>query len=138
MTQIEENGHPFAGTPIIYSYTREQAMTDGELIDVTERAREAGFRYPVAVSRAVFGDIVDPPERAIAGGESVEGRLWDVLYMCASAARRIQSNHETDSVYFEVLATDQDGTKKLHQLWSKCGPGDTAAPVVTIMMQGED
>ena len=33
---------------IIYAYTRAQAIEDGVLADVSEVAKEAGFRYPVA------------------------------------------------------------------------------------------
>jgi len=34
---------------VIHTYTRAQAIEDGVLIDVSEMAREAGFRWPVAV-----------------------------------------------------------------------------------------
>lgn len=151
MTQPSENSHPFAGVAVIHSYSREQAISDGELVDVTEQALEAGFKYPVAISRAVFTEVVDPPDLAIGIGESVEGRLWDVLFMCVTVARlaptkrwavvpgkSIHAELDNDTVYFEVLATDQFGVKKTHKLWAKCGPGDTAEPVVTIMIEGED
>jgi len=39
--------------PVIYGYSREQAIADGVLIDVSELAREAGFRILVAVTAAV-------------------------------------------------------------------------------------
>lgn len=138
MADNSENANPFADAPVIYSYSRAQAIEDGVLIDVTETAKEAGFKYPVAVTQGVMSTVVHTPETAAAQGESDSGRLWDVLWMCAAAARKISSNEVEDSVYFEVLATDQDGFKKLHRLWSKCGPGDAAEPVVTIMLQGED
>jgi len=38
---------------IIFSYTRAQAIEDGVLVDVSELAREASFRYPVAVTQGV-------------------------------------------------------------------------------------
>ena len=47
---------------IIDSYTRKQAIADGVLIDVTETASEAGFRIPVALTRAVWADYVAVPE----------------------------------------------------------------------------
>ena len=31
---------------VIFSYTRAQAIADGVLIDATELAKQAGFRYP--------------------------------------------------------------------------------------------
>jgi len=36
---------------VIYSYTRAQAIEDGMFVDVTETAKEAGFKYPVAITR---------------------------------------------------------------------------------------
>jgi hypothetical protein len=36
----------------IYRHTRADALRDGVLIDVSETAKEAGFRYPVALTRA--------------------------------------------------------------------------------------
>ena len=138
MPELSENDHPFAGTPVIYSYTRAMAIDDGVLIDVTETAKEAGFSYPVAITAGVHGEVVHTPEVAATHGESDSGRLWDVLWLCVCAVRRIHSNHDTDTVFFEVLATAQDGKKQLHQLYSKCGPGDTAEPVITIMLVGED
>ncbi len=35
---------------MVYSYTRKQAIEDGNLIDVTEQAKQTGFKVPVAVS----------------------------------------------------------------------------------------
>ncbi len=31
---------------IIYAYTRSQALADGKLVDVSEQARQVGFRFP--------------------------------------------------------------------------------------------
>ena len=42
----------------IYRYTRAQAIEDGVLVDVTETAREAGFRCPVAITHAAWEDSV--------------------------------------------------------------------------------
>jgi hypothetical protein len=41
----------------------------------------------------------------------------------------IRQARGTDRVTFQVLGA---------ALWAQCGPGDTAEPVITIMMQGED
>ena len=46
------------GEPI-HVYTRAQALADGELVDVTTTAAEAGFRIPVALTRAVWADCVE-------------------------------------------------------------------------------
>ena len=39
---------------IIYAYTRKQAVEDGEQVDVSTAAAEAGIRFPVFLTRRVF------------------------------------------------------------------------------------
>jgi hypothetical protein len=42
----------FANAEVISRYTRADALRNGVLIDVSAPAREAGFRWPVALARA--------------------------------------------------------------------------------------
>jgi hypothetical protein len=51
---MEDSKHPFDGMEIISSYSRAQALEDGVLIDISVLAREAGLKFPVAVTMAVF------------------------------------------------------------------------------------
>ena len=44
---------------VIYAYTRAQAIADGELVDVSEMAQEAGFTIPVAVTRPVWAQYIE-------------------------------------------------------------------------------
>jgi hypothetical protein len=138
MTRTDENASLFEGWDVISTYTRAQAIEDGVLIDVTEAAREAGFKYPVAITTLVHGEVVATPEIAIQQGESDSGRLWDVLWMARVAIKNQRPGDEPDRINFRVIATDDQGRKVNHRLWSHCGPGDNAEPVITIMMQGED
>lgn len=67
---------------IISLYTRADAIADGVLVDVSDMAKEAGFRWPVTVTRAVWDDIVTPTQRdAEEEGQSEKGRLWDILWL---------------------------------------------------------
>ena len=52
--------------PVISCYSRAQAIEDGVLVDVTNMAREAGFKWPVALTHA-DGVIVSPGLNKIAG-----------------------------------------------------------------------
>jgi len=65
-----------------YSYTRTQAIEDGVLVDAGPMAQEAGFKWPVALTSAVWEDCVAwndaDSERQTHQDES--GRLWDVLF----------------------------------------------------------
>ena len=43
---IQSNKNPFDGAPIIYSYSRKQAIEDGVLVDLSPWAKETGFSIP--------------------------------------------------------------------------------------------
>ncbi len=47
--------------PVIYSYTRAQAVADGVQVEVTKTAQEAGIRFPVFLTRTVFDAYVAVP-----------------------------------------------------------------------------
>jgi hypothetical protein len=42
----------FDEADIVHRYSRADAIRDGVLIDVSHAAREAGFQYPVTLTRA--------------------------------------------------------------------------------------
>ena len=49
---MNTNESPFG--PVIYSYTRAQAFADGVQVEVTKTAQEAGIKFPMFLTRAVF------------------------------------------------------------------------------------
>ncbi len=51
---------------IIYAYTRKQAVEDGEQVDVSTTAAEAGIRFPVFLTRRVFDAYVTVPPNVTA------------------------------------------------------------------------
>src|SRR5512135_2827579 len=77
---------------LIFSYTRAQAIADGVLKDVSELAKEAGFRFPVAVSAGVWAECVAVPDGV--DGQDETGRLWDVLNMLRFAILSGESRDE--------------------------------------------
>jgi len=123
---------------VISTYTRAQAIEDGVLVDVSEMAKEAGIKFPVALTRAVWADYVEVPEGVVAQDES--GRLWDVLWMLRCQIRRSQG----DTLHFQLYVRNHnpsaDGLTRqdLVTLKAICGPGDDGEPVVTIMLPDED
>lgn len=72
---------------IINEYNFDDAISDGTFVDVSALAKEAGFVYPVAVTRGVWSDYVKLPESYV-GCQDQTGRLWDVLFMSAYAIKR--------------------------------------------------
>lgn len=115
--------------PVIYSYTRAQAIEDGELVDVSSVAREAGIKFPVAITIGVYCECVSLPPN-YEGPQDERGRLWDVVSMLRFA---IQANGGGCRVHFDVRVSGL-----LHHLWASCGPGDDGEPVITVMLEGED
>lgn len=118
---------------LIYSYTRAQALEDGELVDVSETARQAGFVWPVAVTRALWQDITAIPSH-LEGIASIDGRLWDVLWMAFCAIKRSQDTDGTHLIYELIMPVD-DG--QLYTAMLVSGPGDQGEPVITLMNVGE-
>jgi hypothetical protein len=125
----------FDESDLVYRYSRADAIRDGVLIDVTATAREAGFKYPVALTSAAWARCVAVPPGV--AGQDEAGRLWDVLWLLACAVRGGAGGSE---VRFGVHVRDDDreGTPPLVLLKALCGPGDQGEPVVTVMLPDED
>ena len=132
------NGDYFGS--VIHRRTREDALADGDLVDVSRMAREARFRIPVALTRAAWVEAVewddDRPEL-----QDEEGRLWDVLYMAGIAARNAPGGGRVTFRVYRVPNQDrgwQWNDPELIELALCIGPGDEAEPVVTITLPHED
>jgi len=82
----------FDEADLIHRYSRADALRDGVLVDVSETAREADIRYPVALTRAAWERCVAIPPGVVCQDEA--GRLWDVLWMLEYAVRRGGSGAE--------------------------------------------
>jgi hypothetical protein len=132
----------FEPEDLISSYSREQALADGALVDPGPAAREAGFKLPVALTAAVWEDCVawsDKDNRRKGTVQDMRGRLWDVLWMTKVAIQR--AGRGTDRVRVELLRVPREGRGHRPRkvvLEAVCGPGDQAEPVITIQQPGED
>lgn len=102
--------------------------------------REAGFRYPLAMTAAVFHDCVSPlgEDEELAPTQDVKGRLWDVLLMMRQA---LHSGPQSDMTMFEVHVVPnckageaEWSPPQVKQLWATCGPlsATDPQPVITI------
>jgi hypothetical protein len=125
----------FEERDLIHRYTRAQAIAEGTLVDATDTARQAGFRYDLALTRACWERCVTVPEGVSC--QSVEGRLWDVLTVLSAAIRRGGDGTEVPFAV-HVRNTNRGGTPPLVRLKAVCGPGDHGEPVVTVMLPEED
>jgi len=118
---------------IISSYTRAQAIADGVLVDVTTTAKEAGIRFPVAITQGLWEKIVPSETDEKACGQSTSGRLWDVLYLFYTAARRFSGS----KLLYPVLMVSNGKYATVH-VKALVHPGDNMEPVITLMLPNED
>jgi hypothetical protein len=129
-----EKENMFEDDEVIFVYTRNEAIMDGTLIDVTETAREAGFRWPVAVTCAVWNEYVRVPVDVI--GQDESGRLWDILWMLITAIRR--ETNKGRVLVFHVMVRNELNRSTVVALKAISGPDDDGEPCLTVMLPEED
>ncbi len=118
------------------TYTRADAIEDGFLIDVSKMAKEAGIKYPIALTSALYAKIEDKPEL-----EDIDGRTWDILSMLKFAITGVISSKKIgeDLIYYDLILNDsRDTLEKEITLKALVHSGDTGEPVITIMLPEED
>lgn len=121
---------------IISSYSRSDAIRDGVLVDVSDVAREAGFRIPVAMTSAAWAQTVH-----VSAGlncQDEQGRLWDVLSVLRFVIKSSPSSRDSSLIEFTVSVRTGEVTSEDVRLKSICCPGDNAELVITVMLPGED
>ena len=129
--------NPFEDMPVIFSYTRAQAIEDGVLVDLTAWAKETGFRIPVACTSTVWNGYIVPPAGTEKLGQSERGRAHDLLWMAYVAIRR-SKGAKREQLLFDVLFLQAPRRHEEVTLKAHCGPGDHGEPVLTIMSPQED
>ena len=122
--------------PVIYSYSRSQAIADGLQVEVSKVAEEAGIRFPVFLTRAVYDSFVSVPTGVTSQDEA--GRLWDVVWMLRFAIRKAQ--HGQTRLPFALYVRNDSKAPRLIKLIAMCGPLDIddPQPAITIMLPDED
>ena len=127
--------------PVVHTYTRAEALADGVLVDAGPLAKEAGFRWPVALTAAAWADSVawtaEDSVRQVY--QDLTGRLWDVLYLAAQTVRsgRVKGDRTLFRLY--RVPRDRRSTQAvLATLKLVVGPGDDGQPVVNILLPDED
>lgn len=120
---------------LIYSYTRAQAIEDGVLIDVSEQAKAIGFKVNTCVTDHLYGDYLVPPDGLEGEGQSIEGRLQDVLFRTLIAASTMGNSNRVE---FIVLFLMKPGEWEKVHILAMMGPGDRHEPVLTIMLPEDE
>ena len=122
--------------PVIFSYSRAQAVADGVQVEVSRIAAEAGIRFPVFLTRTVYDKYVTVLPDVIAQDEA--GRLWDIVWMLRFAI--IRSKPGADRIPVALYVRNDNRFSRLVKLVAVCGPLDIddPQPAITVMMPDED
>ena len=136
---VENQDHGQSGSdfgPVIYSYTRAQAVADGVQVEVTKTAQEAGIKFPMFLTRAVFDNYVAVPEGVT--GQDEAGRLWDVIWMARFAILRGRPG--VDRIPVALYVRNDNRAARLVKLIATCGALDIddPQPAITLMLPDED
>lgn len=110
---------------IISVYDASMAEADGILVNVTNEAKELGFKWTVRISKGVH-DLCTPPKSNKI--QSYRGRLHDVLWMALLAIKR--SNDQNLIVYKLKIG------RKIETLWITID-GTMGEPALHIITPSE-
>ena len=105
-------------------------------VDVTTTAKEAGIKFPMFLTRAVFDTFVAIPSGVT--GQDEAGRLWDIVWMTRFAILR--SRPSVDRIPIALYVRNDNRAARLVKLIAQCGPLDIddAQPAITVMLPDED
>lgn len=128
------NEHPFG--PIIYAYTRAQAVADGVQVELSKVAAEAGIRFPVFLTHAAYDAYVTVPPGVTCQDEA--GRLWDIMTMLRLAICRAKPGQ--DRLSFALYVRNANNARLLVKLIAICGALDidNPQPAITVMLPDQD
>jgi hypothetical protein len=116
---------------VIYSYSRADAIEDGLLIDVTDLSKQAGIKYPVAISEGIWLRLIE-----CQGNDAEDRQENRLLNLMSELAKAIRSAGDCDRVEFKALHLGHG--QATIPVYALCHPGDLEEPVITVMLEGED
>lgn len=120
---------------IIHTYTRKQALQDGNLCNVSELGRMAGFKVPVAVTAAVLG--ICRLRETPGDGQPDRWFLRKVLAVARLHAS-YDRNRNASRFLFDATFFNEKQEREAEGFQCVVGPDDDGLPCVTIMTDVED
>lgn len=124
---------------LIYSYSREQAIRDGYLIDVSDIATKLGFTAPTVVTAAVWKEYCEPEHLPDEPTPILRDILWMLhcsLHGPLPCRREVTGGGE--AVFFSFISHLGTPAEAQSELKAEFGPGDQGESVITIMLPDED
>jgi hypothetical protein len=134
-----------APSPALRPASREQRLRDGNLVDLSRIACEAGFRAPVAISKEALSaclaglrDVAPDHIHDPCSSHVAARRLWSMLW---AAAAEVMHRHEDKVVFFSVhLDPDEANAVPASEVHLKLviDAGTTDRLVATILLPDQD
>ncbi len=122
--------------PVIYSYSRRQAIEDGVLVDLMQdkmaEVARSHYKYDIAATIEVF-EIMNKAVQNKRHMNDFAGILHDMLWMSKVYKRQISET----TVIFRVKIKGA-GRRSVYDFKLVVGPGDDGEPVITIMNPEQD
>ena len=137
---MPDEKNPFEGFEVITVYSRADAIADGVLHDVTDTAKDCGFRIPVAVTDTIWGKWIEPSQELREAGESADVRLRDTLISLFLKIHSLATDATPRRLAFRVryLMDVENEVWEEPELTCDIGPGDAGEPVLTILIPEYD
>lgn len=131
----EEKPEKAEDGPVIFNYTRAQAIEQGSLIDVSKDALACGIILPIAVTKAVWKKCI-----ALLGEEVSSKERNRIRYVLGDLFLVLPGWRETPQpkcFFSTTLPDDQKGFFVI-RLKACCLTDDNGEPVLTVMLPEEE
>ncbi len=140
--QVQQPIKDFFG-PAQSTYTRENALSDGVLVDVSDIAIDAGIRIPIAITSEAWSHYVqwtsDDADKQDRTYQNETGRLWNIFKVLKFAL--MGKSTRSPAFLFEIACVARDGQSYLAEAMDvKCilGQDENGKACITLMMPGQD
>lgn len=122
---------------IIYTYSRKQAIADGEQILLNNyfpNICSHFYKYPVYMTRIIWEKIIQLAEKNI---QSIDVSIYDILFMSVTNLSHLKINQSR--VEFKLYLPFTKDKQELENLIAECGPKDIddPSPCIIIMTNSD-
>ena len=125
---------------VIYKYSREDAINDGVFVDISELAKEAGFKIPVAITQGVNALLNEEIE-----GQDFIGRAWDMFTILLLTIKGM--NKPDNFIEFKPVFVRASNVRNLPsyekfkpvpvKIWAVIEANNDGSPGMNIMLPSE-
>jgi hypothetical protein len=131
------NDGPWAGFEVIHTYTRQQAIEDGVLVDLTSTFPNETrmFKWNICCTDSVWSLIESAAEY---DATDVAVYIWDVCNMALMAIRAVSDSGRPELFFKVCLPLRDNNTEKCLKLASGPVGPDDPSHCLTIMLPSED